>query len=87
VVDPRTFIVEDRGLLWAPKIAVVLRTTGSRDRMQIAEDQDVVVTGLVRSRITPDLRRELAAELTPEALAALGDGPVLIARSIRRHDR
>jgi hypothetical protein len=53
----------------------------------IAEGDNVQVIGMVHARITPELKRELRAHLAPDQIAALENGPVVIARSVRRAER
>jgi hypothetical protein len=86
VLDPRAFVLEDHGLLWAPEIPVVARAPIAFAGKPIADGDNVQVIGMVYARITPELARELRTTLAPDRAAAIGDGPVVIARSVRRSE-
>lgn len=82
VIDARTFLLRDFGLLWAPKIAVVVATRTGRVA-PFREHNRVRVIGILHARMTPELVHALGGELTAVSISEIGSGPVLIARSIQ----
>jgi len=82
VLDARTFLLRDSGLLWAPKIPVVAAIRKGR-AAPFQEHNRVLAIGIVHAHVTPELIQELGGELTAASISAIGSGPVLIARSIQ----
>jgi hypothetical protein len=79
-VGRRLFVVRGRGVLWSAEIPVVARTRDVLGAIPPVDDDDVEVRGTANARLTP----ELAQELGREAADVIGDGPYVLAGSIRR---
>jgi hypothetical protein len=79
-VGPRVFVIRGEGILWAATVVVFARGPDTFDTTPPGEGERVEVRGIVRQQLPP----ELAQELDRDRLARIGDGPYVVADSIRR---
>lgn len=81
VVGRRLYVVRGEGTLWAARIPVVPRSRDALGALPPQHGDEVEVRGVAKTHLS----EELARELGPVATAQIGDGPYVIAGSIRRH--
>ncbi len=84
VISPRAFVLADHGLLWAPTVPVIGRSAASFGGELLANGAEVQVIGIVRAEVTPQLVREVGPDVAPDVMVAVGRGPLIVAREVRR---
>jgi hypothetical protein len=85
VIGPRAFVVEQGTRFTGGEIAVVASEPVRPMGVPPVAGERIVVVGVVRSGAgAARAMTELEPPLDPRVIAQLGDGPVVIARSVRR---
>ena len=83
VVDERAFVLEGDGIIWPRKLLVVARAPVRFGPTRLAEDEELVVSGIVRRMAPREIDGELSRSLDDELVGRYRDQAILVADSVR----
>jgi hypothetical protein len=81
-MGPRAFIIESGGIVDDHVLVVAPKAAKGLQPKQLKTDDDLLITGTVRTLTTLELERELGWDLEPQLEAELTTRPVLVADTI-----